>query len=99
MGRGELWGTGPTPGAEGMGKVPLEGQQGPPSMGCTCPTKPRQRGRFGQGPGPKSPRVTLSPSLADHHERPVPDAEEDAAVPEGAQQGKAGERSEQGHWC
>lgn len=32
-------------------------------------------------------RVTMSLSLADHHERPVPDAEEDAAVPEGAQQG------------
>lgn len=29
----------------------------------------------------------MSPSLTDHHEGPVPDAEEDATVPEGAQQG------------
>lgn len=46
-------------------------------------------------------RVTTSLSLADHHERPVPDAEEDAAVPEGAQQGmrRAGEMSVWSGWC
>lgn len=55
MGRGEPWGTDPTPGAEGMGKVPLEGHQGPPGMGCTrVPPNPNRGGGLGRVLAPGS---------------------------------------------